>query len=236
MTRRILIIEDEPGLQMTLEDRLVTEGYEVSLRGDGLSGEEEARRGGWALILLDVMLPGRDGFGVCRNLRKSGITTPILMLTARNTPLDTVTGLREGADDYLAKPFDMGVLLARIEALLRRSSPPEPGERGPAPSRETVIRFGPFTLDRERGLLLEADREVTLNAREYQLLEYLCLRPGRVIPRDNLLDDVWGYDTETTSRTVDVHIAKVRQKLGETQIPRYIHTVRGRGYRFSREG
>lgn len=235
MAEQLLLIEDEPGLQMTLEDRLSTEGYGVTIRSDGLSGEEEARRGGWDLILLDVMLPGRDGFGVCRNLRKSGITTPILMLTARNTPLDTVTGLREGADDYLAKPFDMGVLLARIEALLRRAAPAPPDVRGAAPSRETVIRFGPFTLDRERGILLEENREVALNAREYQLLEYLCLRPGRVIPRDTLLDDVWGYDTETTSRTVDVHVAKVRQKLGETRIPRYIHTVRGRGYRFSRE-
>lgn len=235
MSRRLLIIEDEPGLQMTLEDRLVTEGYLVTIRGDGLSGEEAARQGGWDLILLDVMLPGRDGFGVCRNLRKSGTATPILMLTARDTPLDTITGLREGADDYLAKPFDMGVLLARIEALLRRSGPNrETG--GPAPSRETVIRFGSFTLDRERGILLEDDRELSLNAREYQLLEYLCLRPGRVISRDTLLDDVWGYDTETTSRTVDVHIARLRQKLEEPPISRHIHTIRGRGYRFCREG
>ena len=120
MGRRVLIIEDEAGLQITLEDRLLAEGYTPVLRGDGISGEEEARTGEYDLILLDVMLPGRDGFSVCQNLRKADIRTPILMLTARNTDLDTIVGLKQGADDYLGKPFDMGILLARMEALLRR--------------------------------------------------------------------------------------------------------------------
>ena len=121
MKKRILLIEDEPGLQMTLEDRLTTEGYEVTVRGDGLTGEAEAMEGNFDLIILDVMLPGRDGFGVCRNLRHRGLAASILMLTARGTDMDTILGLRQGADDYLGKPFDMGVLLARMEALLRRA-------------------------------------------------------------------------------------------------------------------
>ncbi|RKX84579.1 MAG: DNA-binding response regulator, partial [Spirochaetes bacterium] len=120
--KRILIIEDEPGVQMTLEDRLVVEGYDVTIKGDGLQGEIEALKKTYDIILLDIMLPLRDGYAVCNNIRKAGVDTPVLMLTARNTNMDTVIGLRQGADDYLAKPFDMSVLLARIEALLRRSS------------------------------------------------------------------------------------------------------------------
>ncbi len=234
MRKRILLIEDEPGLQLTLDDRLTTEGYEVTIRGDGIKGEEEALGGTHDLILLDVMLPGRDGFGVCKNLRDKGLAVPILMLTARNTDLDTIMGLRQGADDYLAKPFDMGVLLARMEALLRRADRPSQGSASAETAMvEPQIRFGEFLLDRDRGALFHEDKEVALNAQEFRLLDYLVTHPDRVVSRDTLLDEVWGYDTETTSRTVDVHVAKLRQKLEESDFPRHILTVRGRGYKFT---
>lgn len=225
----ILIIEDEPGVQITLEDRLNAEGYQTIVKGDGLSGEEEARNNGYDLILLDVMLPGRDGFAVCQNLRKDGITTPILMLTARNTDLDTIMGLRQGADDYLAKPFDMGLLLARIEALLRRAAI---GNRTPLDSPTGKLEFGEFTLDWESGNLLHKGKSIELHAKEYGLLKFLSAHPGDLLSRDRILDEVWGYASETSTRTVDVHIAKLRQKLGESDLPRHIQTVRGRGYRF----
>jgi len=224
----ILIIEDEPGVRMTLEDRLRAEGYETAACGDGISGEEEAAAGQYGLIILDVMLPGRDGFAVCRNLRRKGINTPILMLTARNTSLDTIMGLRQGADDYMAKPFDTGVLLARMEALLRRAE----RSRSPENGSPDIIVFGGFSLDRIRGILTGADRTIPLQAREYRLLEYLSLHPGELLTRDRILNEVWGYDSETTTRTVDVHIAKLRQRLDESDLPRHIQTVRGRGYRF----
>lgn len=225
---RILIIEDELGVRMTLEDRLVAEGYEVTAREDGISGEETALNETFDLILLDIMLPGRDGFAVCDNIRKNGCLTPVLMLTARNTNLDTVMGLRQGADDYMAKPFDMAVLLARIEALIRRSRI----QNNSVNTDRSALAFGDFTLDREKGELMKGKDVIALNGQEYRLLEYLLTNPDKIISRDKLLDEVWGYDSETSSRTVDVHIAKIRQKLGESEIPRHILTIRGRGYKF----
>ncbi|MBN2656210.1 MAG: response regulator transcription factor [Spirochaetales bacterium] len=224
----ILIIEDEPGVRMTLEDRLSAEGYGVKSCSDGITGEETAIKGGFSLILLDIMLPGRDGFAVCEKIRKSGSTVPIIMLTARNTDLDTVLGLRQGADDYVAKPFDMAVLLARIEAQIRRSSM---SEERTSPSLSSAT-FGEFILDREKGSLFRRDVEIPFNGQEYRLLDYLLANPDKIISRDTLLDEVWGYDSETSSRTVDVHIARIRQKLGESEIPRHILTIRGRGYKF----
>lgn len=226
--KKILIIEDEPGVQMTLEDRLKAEGYEVTVRGDGISGEQTAIAEKFDSILLDIMLPGRDGYAVCENIRKAGISTPVLMLTARNTNLDTVLGLRQGADDYMAKPFDMTVLLARIDALIRRSQ-----LNGTSSNTETsVINFGNFTLDREKGELYSNENAIALNGQEYRLLEYMLLHHSKIIQRDKMLDEVWGYDSETSSRTVDVHIAKIRQKLSESDIPKHILTIRGRGYKF----
>jgi DNA-binding response OmpR family regulator len=146
---RALLVEDETGLQITLQDRLSSEGYEVSVKGDGVRGEEAAKGGNFDLIILDIMLPGRDGYTVCRNLRQAGIGVPILMLTARNNDLDTVMGLRQGADDYLGKPFDMGVLVARIEALLRRARQAPPGKKAAAFTGS--VPFGPFILDLDRG-------------------------------------------------------------------------------------
>lgn len=213
----ILIIEDEPGLQMTLEDRLRVEGYEVTLAGDGLRGEAAALTGQHDLIILDIMLPGRDGFSVCSRLRKAGINTPVLMLTARGSDIDIVAGLRQGADDYMAKPFDMNVLLARVEALLRRATMASSAlaEEGEQPR----YQFGTFLLDLDKRELYLDDDPVLLSAQEYRLLEYLVRRPNKVLSRDQIMDEVWSYSSEATSRTVDVHVAKLRQKLGETAIP-----------------
>jgi len=224
--RKVLLVEDEPGICLTLGDRLASAGYEVVLRNDGVSGEASARGGNFDILLLDLNLPGRDGLSLCRNLRKDGFAAPILMLTARDGDSDIVAGLREGADDYLPKPFDPAVLLARMEALLRRPRTLVWGGRDP------VIRFGQFALDRERSELTREGRPVELNAREYRLLEYMALRPGKLLSRRELLDQVWGRGDGVRTRTVDMHVAKLRSRLGETEEPRHIRTVYGRGYRF----
>jgi DNA-binding response OmpR family regulator len=228
---RILMIEDEPGLQLTVRDLLENEGYQVEVKGDGPRGEEEAVRGNYDLILLDVMLPGKDGFQVCKSLRDRGLSTPILMLTARGTSIDTVMGLKLGADDYLTKPFDSQVLLARMEALLRRSVRSLPNSSN---EEELIKEFGSFILDRDRGQLRQKNgqTDISLNSQEYRLLCYLVDHPGKILDRKELLDAVWGYETETSTRTVDVHIAWLRQKLEEQDRPRHIITLRGRGYKF----
>lgn len=235
--KKILIVEDEPGVQITLEDRLTAEGYKVDIQSDGIAGEKAITGGGNDLVLLDVMMPGRDGFTVCQNVRKAGVLTPILMLTARDTSIDTVMGLRVGADDYLAKPFDMQVLLARVEALLRRSAAtPAAASTASAESADEKVSFGEYTLFRDRGQLErragDSSEVIDLNAQEYKLLEYLVLHSGRIISRNSILDDVWGYESEITTRTVDVHVAKLRQRLGESERPKHIITYRGRGYKF----
>lgn len=226
---RILIIEDEAGIVLSLEDRLRIEGYSVESRMDGLSGEKTAAEGVFDCIILDIMLPGRDGFQICRNLRENGIDTPVLMLTARNTNLDTIMGLRIGADDYLGKPFDMAVLLARLEALIRRSH--RPIYRTAAGQ----IRFGDFILDRTKRLLRQRDEIIALSLQEYRLLEFFLLNPGRVIGREELLDAVWGYETMTTTRTIDVHVAQLRKKIEKSGNPVFLQTVRGFGYKFMPE-
>jgi two-component system, OmpR family, alkaline phosphatase synthesis response regulator PhoP len=225
---RVLLIEDDPGIRMALEDRLAAEGCSVASRGDGLSGETAARTGEFDIVLLDLMLPGRDGLSVCRDLRAAGVRTPVIMLTARGADMDIVVGLKEGADDYLPKPFDSGVLIARMEALLRRSRS-EPGAKGKSSG---PIRFGEYSLDARKGELIRGGESVPLNAQEYRLLEFLAANPGRVIGRDEMLDSVWGYGSDTTTRTIDVHVARLRQRLGESELPRHILTIRGRGYKF----
>lgn len=225
--RRLLMIEDEPGICLTLGDRLTAEGYDVTIRNDGKLGESAARSGFFDLILLDLMLPGEDGLTICQNLRRDGILTPILMLTARDTNLDIVIGLRQGADDYLTKPFDANVLLARIEALLRR-----PRNLVRDNLLPTIVRFGEFVLDRDKGTVSKNGAFIPLNAQEYRLLNYLAGKPGCVLSRYELLDKVWDYRDEISTRTIDVHIAKLRAHLGETERPRHILTVHGRGYKF----
>lgn len=230
MKGKILLIDDEPGVQMTLTDRLTSEGYEITVRSDGIRGEHAAREHSYDLILLDLMLPGKDGFSVCSSLREDGILTPILMLTARGEDLDVVMGLRQGADDYLPKPFDMAVLLARIQALLRRAAV----INLPAGNEKTieVVRFSDYVLDRRKGMLYKSGEPLGLNTQEFRLLEFLACHPGHVLSRETILQEVWGYDGMTTTRTVDVHIAKLRGRLGESRFPRHIRTVRGRGYCF----
>lgn len=228
--RKILIIEDESGLILTLTDRLEKEGYIIESESDGIKGEEKAMKNFYDCILLDIMLPGRDGYQICRNLRDKGIKTPVLMLTARNTSLDTVLGLRLGADDYLAKPFEMTVLAARIEALIRRSNTP-PGNRN-----NDEYHFGHFILDGCSKTLKCNGKIIPLGVQEYRMLEYLLRHPNRVISRDQLLDEVWGYESMTTTRTVDVHVASLRKKLGESDHPKHVFTVRGFGYQFKPEG
>ena len=227
MSARILLIEDEAGLVLTLTDRLESEGYSVESAGDGDTGLEKALGGGFDLIMLDVMLPRRSGFDVCRKLRQSGIATPILMLTARGDVVDKVVGLQIGADDYVTKPFDMMELLARVEALLRRA----PVRRSIAAG---VYQFGSVTVDFKKSEVTRGGQPVALSAREYQLLTYLIDHRGETISRDQLLSDVWGYQNSVSTRTVDVHMVWLRQKLEDSpKYPQFLLTLRGLGYRFA---
>ena len=227
MTPRILLVEDEPGLVLTLSDLLSTEGYDVDTALDGISGLEKALGSGYDLLILDVMLPGKSGFDVCRELRQNGIDTAVLMLTARTQVIDRVVGLKLGADDYLTKPFDPSELVARVEALLRRL-------RKEAPAAVVRFQFGDVQVDFERAEVLKGEGRVGLAGKELQLLHYLVEHRGRVVSRDELLKNVWAYQPSVSSRTVDVHVAWLRQKLEDNpQLPRHFHTVRGIGYRFA---
>ena len=224
--RKILLIEDEAGLVMTLTDRLQGQGYAVASCGDGESGLKQAMAGGWDLIVLDLMLPGRNGLDVCRKLRQSGMETPILMLTARGEVVDKVVGLQLGADDYLTKPFDMMELLARIEALLRRAPK--------TAAQPAVYRFGSVPVNFKSAEVTRDGRAVPLSAREFQLLRYLIEHRGSLVSRDELLTEVWGYEALPSTRTVDVHMAWLRQKLeANPKHPEYILTLRGLGYKFA---
>ena len=227
MDANILLVEDEAGLRMTLGDRLATEGYTVDYASNGDEAFEKATRLPFDLILLDVMLPRRSGFDVCRDIRQAGLITPILMLTARGLTVDKVLGLKIGADDYLTKPFEMMELMARIEALLRRS----PAK--PAP-HQGIFQAGAIVVD-VRGTSVSRDgKPVRLSAREFQLLRYFIEHRGATLSRDQILKDVWGYSADTFTRTVDVHVASLRQKLEkDPKQPELILTVQGLGYKFS---
>ena len=223
--RRILLIEDEPGLVLTLTDRLLAEGFAVEHAGDGQQGLDRASTGSFDLILLDLMLPKRSGLDVCRTLRQDGLTTPILMLTARSQVIDKVVGLQIGADDYLTKPFDMMELLARIDALLRRA----PRQSAPL---ATLFRFGSISVNFKSGEVRRANELLALSAKEFQLLRYLIEHRGTIVTREELLKEVWGYDALPSTRTVDVHMTWLRQKLEDNpKIPAFILTVRGLGYK-----
>jgi two-component system alkaline phosphatase synthesis response regulator PhoP len=227
VSRRILLVEDEPSLVVTLTDRLAAEGYGVAAAADGVSALERARRETFDLVLLDVALPGKSGLDVCRELRQGGAAVPILMLTARGEVSDRVVGLKLGADDYLAKPFEMIELLARIEALLRRG-------RAEAPAGTESIRFGEIRIDFRAAQVFRKDRPVELSALEYKLLKYFVQNRGALLSRDELLDKVWGYDATPATRTVDVHVATLRQKIEANPAhPELIRTVHRLGYRFS---
>jgi Response regulators consisting of a CheY-like receiver domain and a winged-helix DNA-binding domain len=225
---KILLVEDEQGLILTLTDRLVSEGFDVVSASDGEKGLELAATNAFDLILLDVMLPKKNGYDVCRDLRQKGIATPILMLTAKGETIDKVLGLKLGADDYLTKPFEVMELMARIEALLRRT----PVHLNGRP--DDAFRFGEVTIDFKRASVLRSDEPIDLSAMEFKLLHHLIENRGVVHSRDQLLDAVWGYDAMPTTRTVDVHIGWLRQKLEENpKHPQFIQTVHGMGYRFA---
>jgi two-component system alkaline phosphatase synthesis response regulator PhoP len=226
---RLLLVEDEPGLVMTLTDRLIAEGYEVESATDAPSGLELAATGSFDAILLDVMLPGGNGMDVCRSLRQRGLQTPILMLTAKGQVVDKVVGLKLGADDYLVKPFEMAELLARVEALLRRASNASAGS-GSAPES---YRFGDVSVDFRKAEVNKGGEALDLSAREFKLLKYFVEHRGAALTRDELLNEVWGYNAMPSTRTVDVHVAWLRQKLEDNpRHPQFILTVHGLGYKF----
>ncbi len=223
---KILLIEDEEGLILTLTDRLESEGFSVTSAIDGEAGLALALAKNFNLIILDVMLPRKNGYDVCRDLRQRNVQTPILMLTAKGETIDKVLGLKLGADDYLTKPFEVMELLARIEALLRR-----------APNADQVsdasFEFGDVSIDFRRAEISRSGERVDLSAMEFKLLQFLIENRGAVHSRDHLLDEVWGYDAMPSTRTVDVHVAWLRQKLEENpKHPQFIQTVHGLGYKF----
>ena len=225
-TARLLLVEDEPGLQLALSDRLISEGYRVETAADGNTAIERATAEPFDVILLDVMLPGRDGFDVARTVRQQGMQTPILMLTARGQVVDRVVGLKLGADDYLTKPFETIELLARIEALLRRA----PTTGGTSVER---FQFGVVLVDARKAEVTKDGVLVELSAKEFHLLRYFIEHRGATLSREELLQQVWGYHATPSTRTVDVHVAWLRQKLEPNpRVPQYILTVHGLGYKF----
>jgi two-component system, OmpR family, alkaline phosphatase synthesis response regulator PhoP len=224
--KRILLVEDEPGLVLTLRDRLTKEGYAVENSPDGESGLERAARDAFDLVLLDVMLPRRNGFDVLRELRRRGVETPVIMLTAKGQVVDKVVGLKLGADDYVTKPFEMVELLARIEAKLRRA----PATIHPSEG----YQFGDVRVDFRRAEATKGGEPLELSAREFQLLKYFIEHRGATLTREELLNEVWGYNAMPSTRTVDVHVAWLRQKVEPNQRhPQHILTVHGMGYKFA---
>jgi two-component system alkaline phosphatase synthesis response regulator PhoP len=222
--RRILVVDDEPGLRRTLSDRLRKEGYAVETAENGDVALALARKSHYDVIILDLNLPVKDGLHVCHELRREGQNVAVLMLTARDTMTDKITGLKSGADDYMTKPFESAELLARIEALLRRTR----GELG-----ADELAFGDVVVKPRAGQVLRGGRPIRLSAQEFKLLVHLVRHPGVVLSRDELLDAVWGYQATPETRTVDVHISWLRQKLEpDPHSPRHIVTVYGLGYRF----
>ena len=226
MHDNILFVEDEEALRMTVGDRLRNEGYVVEYATNGDEAIEKVTLLPFDLIILDIMLPRRSGFMVCRDIRQAGLITPILMLTARSQTADKVTGLKIGADDYVTKPFDMQELMARVEALLRRAPSSPANHAG-------FYQFGPIRVDLRGTQATREGEVVNLSAREFQLLRYFLEHRGATLSRDELLKQVWGYGAKIYTRTVDVHVASLRQKLeSDPKQPQFILTVQGLGYKF----
>ena len=220
---RILIVEDEPDIALGLEDDLRVEGYDVQIVNDGLTALRRAREPGWDLVLLDVMLPGKDGFDVLRELRRAGVRTPVILLTAKAQDTEKVLGFELGADDYVTKPFSPRELRARIKTRLR-AAPAETSE---------VYRFGDVEVDFTRAELRRAGRVIEITPIELKLLETFIRRRGRVLTREQLLDSAWGHGTHVTDRAVDAHVVNLRRKIEPRPAePTYLLSVRGLGYRF----
>jgi DNA-binding response OmpR family regulator len=220
----ILVVEDEEAIALGLEDDLKLEGYQVEVVGDGVTACRRAREAAFDLVLLDIMLPGKDGFEVCRELRRSGLRAPILMLTAKAQEAEKVLGLELGADDYVTKPFSTRELRARVKALLRRAG---------SEQNQASYKFGDVEIDFERGELRRGGKPVDLTPIEFKLLTLFVNARGRLLSRDQLLDKAWGPGTFASDRVVDNHIANLRKKIeADPAQPRYLHNVRGLGYRF----
>ena len=219
---RILIVEDDADIAMGLEDDLRAEGYETEVVRDGESALARGTEAGWDLMLLDVMLPRRDGFDVCRSLRRAGVTTPNILLTAKAQEAEKVLGLDLGADDYVTKPFSPRELRARVSALLRRTAP-----------AGDVYRFGDVEVNFARAEVRRAGRDVEITPLELKLLDVFIRRRGRVLSRDQLLDAAWPRGVHVTDRAVDAHVVNLRRKIeANAADPRFVVSVRGLGYRF----
>jgi len=218
---RILLVEDNHRLSDSLRMILQDDGYAVDTAYDGLDGEEMGLMPGYDVIILDIMLPGKDGIEVCRELRNRRVSTPILMLTARDALEDRVTGLDSGADDYLIKPFEMDELRARIRALLRRETPEKSG----------TLRIADLELDPATHAVRRAGQPIELTAKEFSLLEYLMRHPQRLITREMAEEHLWNYDHVIASNVVDVYIRRLRRKIDDPSPVKLLETVRGAGYR-----
>jgi two-component system alkaline phosphatase synthesis response regulator PhoP len=224
----ILIIEDEESILMALEDDLTLEGYTVTTATDGQTGFSVASEKRFDLLILDIMLPVMNGFDVCKKLRENGVTTPIIMLTARGQEIDRVLGLELGADDYVTKPFSPRELLARIKAILRRVNQTR--------QAEDLVSFGNLEVDFKKYEVRKKGKPVYLTSLEFALLKFLVDNSDRVLSRNDILDGVWGRDVHVFDRTVDTHIGHLRKKIEDNpDKPRHILSIRGVGYRFGRQ-
>ena len=222
---RILIVEDEPNMVAGLRDNFEFEGYDVITAPDGVAGLERALTEDPDLVILDVMMPRMSGLDVCKQLKTKRPSVPIIMLTARGQEVDKVVGLELGADDYVTKPFSIRELLARVKAVLRRSTT--------APKEQEKYSFGEVEVDLKSCQVSRLGKELEFSSKEFELLRYFLCHPGEALSRDRLLEDVWGYDRFPTTRTVDAHIVRLRQKVEpRPEEPRFILTVHGTGYKF----
>ncbi|MCM3702952.1 response regulator transcription factor [Paenibacillus macerans] len=229
MTQRLLVIEDEPTLSRLLSYNLTSEGYEVVVEDHGQTGYETALKQKFDLILLDLMLPGMNGFEIMSKLRSEGVTTPVIILTAKNAEEEVVQGLKSGADDYITKPFGVAELLARVAAVLRRANGQE--ERESMVQDNSQISLGALAIFPEKYEVTLNGEAITLRPKEFEVLLYLARKPGVVMTRDDLMNAVWGFDYIGGQRTVDVHVSSLRKKLELDPQSVHIDSIRGVGYK-----